>query len=97
MYVVSADLRGKTRSFLSQRRISNFITDARYTEQASYECPDYELVNWRIDFGYSMGKAVAYCADKDGVKTIGFEQDHLINLKNGTLCRLNSVLRWFRR
>lgn len=24
-----------------------------------------------------MGKAVAYCADKDGVKTIGFEQDHL--------------------
>ena len=54
-----------------------FITDARYTEQASYECPDYELVNWRINFGYSMGKAVAYCADKDGVKTIGFEQDHL--------------------
>ena len=44
-----------------------FITDARYTEQASYECPDYELVNWRINFGYSMGKAVAYCADKDGV------------------------------
>lgn len=37
----------------------------------------YELVNWRINFGYSMGKAVAYCADKDGVKTIGFEQDHL--------------------
>ena len=54
-----------------------FITDARYTEQASYECPDYELVHWRINFGYSMGKAVAYCADKDGVKTIGFEQDHL--------------------
>ena len=54
-----------------------FITDARYTEQASYECPDYELVNWRINFGYSMGKAVAYCAAKDGVKTIGFEQDHL--------------------
>ena len=54
-----------------------FITDARYTEQASYECPDYELVNWRINFGCSMGKAVAYCADKDGVKTIGFEQDHL--------------------
>ena len=54
-----------------------FITDARYTEQASYECPDYELVNWRINFGYGMGKAVAYCADKDGVKTIGFEQDHL--------------------
>ena len=22
-----------------------FITDARYTEQASYECPDYELAN----------------------------------------------------
>lgn len=54
-----------------------FITDARYTEQASYECPDYELVNWRINFGCSMGKAVAYCVDKDGVKTIGFEQDHL--------------------
>ena len=24
-----------------------FITDPRYTEQASYECPDYEVVNWR--------------------------------------------------
>ena len=73
-----------------------FITDARYTEQASYECPDYELVNWRINFGYSMGKAVAYCADKDGVKTIGFEQDHLTFEKWNSM-QLNSALRWFRR
>ena len=34
-----------------------FITDARYTEQASYECPDYELVNWRIKFWLQHGES----------------------------------------
>lgn len=54
-----------------------FITDPRYTEQAAYECPDYEIVDWRNGFGYNMGKAVAGCAGQDEVTRIGFEQDHL--------------------
>ena len=53
-----------------------FLTDPRYTEQASYECPEYEVVNWRRA-GYTMGKAIAECMEKEQVKTIGFEEDHL--------------------
>lgn len=54
-----------------------FITDLRYTEQASYECPDYEIVDWRNGYGYDMGAAVANLAKENHVKRIGFEQDHL--------------------
>ena len=51
-----------------------FITDPRYTEQASMECPDYEIINWRST---GIGNVIAELCKKDGVKTIGFEQDHL--------------------
>lgn len=53
-----------------------FITDPRYTEQASYECPEYEIVNWRKP-GNTMGMTVDALARKEDVKTIGFEQDFL--------------------
>lgn len=53
-----------------------FITDPRYTEQAAYECPEYEIVNWRRA-GYTMGKTLAECAEKLEIRTIGFEEDHL--------------------
>ena len=49
-----------------------FLTDPRYTEQVSYECPDYTILNWRDTYG-SIGKALAYAAEK----TIGFEAAHL--------------------
>ena len=51
-----------------------FITDPRYTEQASMECPDYEIINWRST---GIGNVIAELCKKDGIKTIGFEQDHL--------------------
>ena len=54
-----------------------FITDPRYTEQASYECPDYEIVDWRNGFAYNMGGTVAYLAKENQVRKIGFEQDYL--------------------
>lgn len=54
-----------------------FITDPRYTEQVSYECPDYTLVEWRKEFG-SIPGAVAGLAKKEGLKTIAFEADHLV-------------------
>lgn len=53
-----------------------FLTDPRYTEQVSYECPDYTILNWRDTYG-SIGKALAYAAGKVGAKTIGFEAAHL--------------------
>lgn len=54
-----------------------FLTDPRYTEQASYECPDYEIVDWRNGFSYNIGAAVAHCAEMNQVTKIGFEQDYL--------------------
>jgi Xaa-Pro aminopeptidase len=53
-----------------------FLTDPRYTEQVSYECPDYTILNWRDTYG-SIGKALAYAAEKVGAKTIGYEASHL--------------------
>ena len=53
-----------------------FLTDPRYTEQVSYECPDYTILNWRDTYG-SIGKALAYAAEKVGAKTIGYEAAHL--------------------
>ena len=53
-----------------------FITDPRYTEQASYECPDYEVVNWRTPKN-TIGMTVQRLAREAGVKTIAFEEDYL--------------------
>lgn len=38
------------------------------------ECPDYEIINWRST---SIGNVISELCKKDGVKTVGFEQDHL--------------------
>lgn len=54
-----------------------FITDPRYTEQVSYECPDYILVEWRREYG-SIPGAVAGLAKKENLKTVAFEADHLV-------------------
>ena len=54
-----------------------FLTDPRYTEQASYECPEYEIRNWRSTRSRSIGEAVALCAEEEKVERIGFEQDYL--------------------
>lgn len=52
-----------------------FITDPRYMEQASIECPDYILTEWRSRG--SVGKAVAEIAEKEGLSAIGFEDGHM--------------------
>lgn len=54
-----------------------FITDPRYTEQVSYECPDFEIVEWRENYG-SVPAAAGGLAAKDGLKSLGFEADHLV-------------------
>nr|WP_317283310.1 Xaa-Pro peptidase family protein [uncultured Sellimonas sp.] len=58
------------------RKHQYFITDPRYTEQASYECPDYEIVNWRTP-GNSIGKTIHHLSEMEQIKTIGFEEDYL--------------------
>ncbi len=54
-----------------------FITDPRYTEQVSYECPDFEIVEWRENYG-SVPAAAGGLAAKDGLKSLAFEADHLV-------------------
>lgn len=49
-----------------------FITDPRYTEQASLECPDYEIYNWRTP-GAAVGDAVGVFAEKENLKSVAFE------------------------
>lgn len=52
-----------------------FITDPRYTEQASMECPDYTILNHR-KYG-SLAKTIAPIVEKKGIKSIGFEDSHM--------------------
>lgn len=52
-----------------------FLTDPRYTEQVSYECPDYEIVNHRA-YG-SMAQALKSIVTELKIKTIGFEDTHV--------------------
>jgi Xaa-Pro aminopeptidase len=64
-------------SFLLITKDTNyFLTDKRYTEQASYECPQYEILNWRQP-GMNMGDALAAIAHKQQLKNIGFEGTHI--------------------
>ena len=51
-----------------------FITDPRYTEQASYECPDYEIINWK-NFGKTMGETIAALLGKTDCKNLAFEAE----------------------
>lgn len=52
-----------------------FLTDPRYTEQASYECPDYTILNHRA-YG-SLAKALASIVESQKIETIGFEDTYV--------------------
>ena len=52
-----------------------FLTDPRYTEQASLECPDYQIVLWK-NYG-SIGECVAEIAKEQRVSSLAFEADTL--------------------
>ena len=63
-------------TFLLITNIRKFcISDPRYTEQISYECPDYHIVDWR-QYG-SLAAALKEVAEQHKLKTIGFESTHL--------------------
>ena len=54
-----------------------FITDPRYTEQASEECPGYSLVEWRSEYG-SVPKALVGVAKQEHYERIGYESDFIV-------------------
>lgn len=62
---------------LITRKKKFFITDPRYTEQASMECPEYQIVEWRDTYG-SVPATAAGLADQEGLKTLAYEEDHLV-------------------
>lgn len=51
-----------------------FITDLRYTEDAALECPDYEVVIWRL-LGKTVADSVQELLKKTGCKNVAFEGD----------------------
>lgn len=53
-----------------------FLTDPRYTEQVSIECPDYQIVEWR-KCG-SVGAAIGMLARQDKLQKIAFEEDDMV-------------------
>lgn len=54
-----------------------FITDSRYTEQAGYECPDYEILNWR-EAGTTVAGTIGKVVEEKGLKAVGFEADEVL-------------------
>lgn len=55
---------------------SYFLTDARYIEQASYECSQFEIINWRLP-GKNIGDAIAKIICEAQIAKMGFESSHL--------------------
>ncbi len=51
-----------------------FITDLRYTEDAAIECPDYEVVVWRLP-GKRVANSVQDLLQQEDCKNVGFEGD----------------------
>lgn len=61
---------------LITKREKIFITDPRYTEQAAVECPDYELVNWRLP-GNTIGNTIAELTTGKNCFNVAFEADEI--------------------
>lgn len=51
-----------------------FITDLRYTEDAALECPEYEVVVWRLP-GKKVANSVQDLLKQEGCRNVGFEAD----------------------
>ena len=51
-----------------------FITDLRYTEDAAAECPDYEVVVWRLP-GKVVADTVRDLLKDEGCKNVAFEAE----------------------
>ncbi len=48
------------------------ITDSRYTEQASLECPDYEIIEFKGDALSKVSEVISSL----GIEKLGFEENH---------------------
>ncbi|MFZ5353658.1 MAG: M24 family metallopeptidase [Bacillota bacterium] len=53
---------------------NSFITDARYTEQAEAECPDFEVVRWKAP-ALGLTETFNVICSRHGIKKLAFEKD----------------------
>ena len=53
---------------------AQLITDFRYLEQASNQCPEFEVIDQGTE---GLIKTAIKLAEKDAIKTIGFESEHV--------------------
>lgn len=67
-----------------------FITDPRYTEQASYECPTYEIINWRLP-GKVLGDAIVALTETTHIRNLAFENTYITFDKYNSLCEKLSI------
>lgn len=67
---------GEDSFLLITKRKWYFITDPRYTEQAEKECPQYELINWRLP-GKTIGDTLAGILKTEECNNLAFEADKL--------------------
>ncbi len=58
------------------KNAKKFLTDFRYIEQATNQCPDYEVVDY-LKGGKTLNDTLNEIIIKDGAKTIGFEDSVL--------------------
>lgn len=81
---------GSTGYVLISEDRAAFITDFRYTEQATEQCKDYEIV----DNKRNMLAALKETIQRFGVKSIGFEQDFVTFAEYGRLLQAIDDVKW---
>lgn len=64
-----------------------FITDARYTEQAKIECPQFEIIDWR-NIGANISNAIAYIVEKEDIQLLGIETHNISYEQFGEIDKL---------
>lgn len=72
------------------KRCNYFLTDPRYVEQATDECPEYEIVNWRLP-GRNIAHAIQSISEEQKIRTLGFESSHITFDKYQLLCQILTV------
>lgn len=66
---------GSTGTILILKDKAYFVTDFRYLEQASKECPNYEVIDV-AKYSKTYGNFYSYAMKENGLKTIGFEGNY---------------------
>ncbi len=82
---------GDSARLLVTKYRSYLITDARYTEQAGNECKkEIQVFNWIADQRF-QAPTYQYLCDKENIKFLAFESEHLLFAEHSELCRIENI------